>query len=135
MQRLVSVLLLSCPLLAACSGLPGPAPTHIADEAARLPLLRFGEALPAGDHYVLYFPAGTPLPIRTVVDGSAFTSGGAATLHVVLKQGIYGYRQYASLDAKHWMPWQALLVTRLQMRIPGQDGQDAAVLHLQMDAH
>jgi hypothetical protein len=132
MRRLLFSLLLSSLALSACAGLPaGPAPT--VEETAKLPVLRIGEPLPAGNAYVLYFPAGTPLPIRTVVDGSAFVQGGTSTLHVELKQGIYGYRQYASLDGKHWMPWQQMLSTRFQRHIPGQDGKDAAVLHLQMD--
>ena len=133
MRRLLLPLLPASLALSACAGLTaGQAPT--AENTARLPVVRIGEPLPAGHAYVLYFPAGTPLSIRTVVDGSAFAQGGTSTLHVVLKQGIYGYRQYASLDRKHWIPWQQMLSTRVRMHIPGQDGKDAALLHLQVDA-
>ena len=133
MRNLLLPLLLASASLAACSSLPpGPAPT--AAETSKLPVVTLGQPLPSGDAYVLYFPAGTPLPIRSVVDGSAFTRGAESTLHIVLKRGIYGYRQYASLDGQHWMPWDQMLKTQFQMHIPAKDGKDAAVLHLQMDA-
>lgn len=133
MRHLLLTLVLASATLAACSTLPGgPAPT--ATETAKLPVINVGQPLPSGDAYVLYFPAGTPLPIRTVVDGSAFAQSGESTLHVVLKHGVYGYRQYASLDGQHWIPWNQMLKTQFQLHIPGKDGKDAAVLHLQMDA-
>ena len=133
MRHLLLPLVLASATLAACSTLPGgPAPT--AAETAKLPVVNVGQPLPSGDAYVLYFPAGTPLPIRTVVDGSAFAQTGESTLHVVLKHGIYGYRQYASLDGRHWIPWSQMLKTQVQLHIPGKNGKDAAVLHLQMDA-
>ncbi len=132
MKRLLLPLLASLSL-AACSSLPmGPAPT--AAETAKLPVITLGQQpLPPGDAYVLYFPAGTPLPIRTDVDGSAFAQSGESTLHVTLKRGIYGYRQYASFDQKTWVPWNQMLATQFHLHIPGKDGKNAAVLHLQMD--
>ena len=132
MRRLILPLLLASSTLAACSSLPpGPAPS--AEQTAQLPVVTIGQPLPAGDAYVLYFPAGTPLPIRTVVGGSAFAQGGESTLNVTLKRGIYGYRQYASFDQKTWVPWNQMLDTRLHLHIPSKDGKDAAVLDLQMN--
>jgi hypothetical protein len=132
-SRLALLPLLACAGLAACSNLPpGTAPT--AEQIARLPVVTLGHPLPPDDRsYVLYVPAGTPLPIRTEVSGSAFSQGGASTLHVVLRHGIYGYRQYASLDGRQWMPWNQLLDTRLQLQIPGKNGIDAALLDLRVD--
>lgn len=132
MRRLILPLLLASSTLAACSSLPtGPAPT--AEQTAQLPVVILGQPLPPGDAYVLYFPAGTPLPIRTEVGGSAFAKGGESTLHVTLKRGIYGYRQYASFDQKTWVPWNQMLDTQLHLHIPSKDGKDAAVLDLQMN--
>ncbi|CUA93820.1 hypothetical protein [Thiomonas bhubaneswarensis] len=132
MQRLILPLLLASSTLAACSSLPtGPAPT--AEQTAQLPVVTLGQPLPPGDAYVLYFPAGTPLPIRTEVGGSAFAKGGESTLHVTLKRGIYGYRQYASFDQKTWVPWNQMLDTQLHLHIPSKNGKDAAVLDLQMN--
>lgn len=132
MRHLILPLLLASSTLAACSSLPpGPAPS--AEQTAKLPVVTIGQPLPAGDAYVLYFPAGTPLPIRTVVGGSAFAQGGESTLNVTLKRGIYGYRQYASFDQKTWVPWNQVIDTQFHMHIPGKDGKDAAVLDLQMN--
>ena len=132
MRRLILPLLLASSTLAACSSLPtGPAPT--AEQTAQLPVVTLGQPLPPGDAYVLYFPAGTPLPIRTEVGGSAFAKGGESTLHVTLKRGIYGYRQYASFDQKTWVPWNQMLDTQLHLHIPSKNGKDAAVLDLQMN--
>lgn len=132
MRRLILPLLLAGSSLAACSSLPpGPVPT--AEQTAKLPVVTIGQPLPPGDSYVLYFPAGTPLPIRTEVDGSAFAKSGESTLHVELKRGIYGYRQYASFDQKTWVPWNQVIDTQFHLHIPGKDGKDAAVLDLQMN--
>lgn len=117
-----------CAALTACAGLP-PSPAEI----AKAPQVRFGQPLPKGDNYIMFFPAGTPLPVSTVVDGSLFKHSNQATLHVTLKRNIYVYRKFASFDGKNWQPAHDLIETRLELQVPQKDGSIAGLLHIKMD--
>lgn len=123
---LISTIVLS---LSACAGLTPPN----ANELAQVPRIEFGQPLPSGDNYILHFPAGTPLPVSTRVDGSLFERGETATLHVVLKRDVYAFRKFASFDGKHWQAAHELISTRLDLQIPQKDGQQAGLLHMTMD--
>lgn len=118
----------TCVVLSACAGLP-----HSTAEIAKAPQIRFGQPLPKDDNYVLLFPAGTPLPVSTVVDGNLFERDSQATLHVTLKHDIYVYRQFASFDGLNWRPARELIETRLELQIPQKDGSNAGMLHLKLD--
>lgn len=117
-----------CAVLAACAGLPPSAA-----DIAKTPQIRFGQPLPEGDNFVLHFPAGTPLPVSTVVDGNLFEHDGQATLHVTLKRDVYVYRQFASFDGQNWQPVRKLIETNLELQIPQKDGRNAGMLHVKMD--
>ena len=117
-----------CAVLTACAGLPPSAA-----EIAKVPQIQFGQPLPEGDNYVLHFPAGTPLPVSTLVDGSLFEHDVQATLHVTLKRDVYVYRQFASFDGQNWQPARNLIETRLELQIPQKDGSQAGLLHVSMD--
>jgi hypothetical protein len=123
---LISALALS---LCACAGLTPPN----ASELARTPHIEFGQPLPAGDNYVLHFPAGKPLPVSTLIDGNLFERTEASELHVVLKRDIYVFRRFASFDGKNWQPGHKLVKTKLELQIPQKDGSRAGLLHLTLD--
>lgn len=127
MKRLILASLVAASL-SACAGLP-PSKAEI----AQAPHLQFGQPLPEGNNYVLHFPAGTPLPVSTIVDGSLFEQDGQATLHVTLKRDVYVFRQFASFDGQNWQPARALIETRLELQIPQKDGSNAGMLHIKMD--
>ena len=128
MKPLSLTLAAACLALSACSTLP---PTEA--QLSKVPVVNFGQPLPAGDNYILHFPAGTPLPVRTLVDGNLFAQTGASTATVELKHDIYAYRHFVSLDGKHWVPGRELLDSRVTIDIPGRDGKTAGLLHLQMN--
>ena len=118
----------TCAVLAACAGLPPSAA-----EIAKTPQIRFGQPLPEGDNYVLLFPAGTPLPVSTVVDGNLFEHDGQATLQVTLKRDVYVFRQFVSFDGQNWQPVRKMIETNLELQIPQKDGSNAGMLHVKMD--
>jgi hypothetical protein len=118
----------TCAALTACAGLP----PSIA-EIAKTPQIRFGQPLPSGDNYVLLFPAGTPLPVSTLVDGNLFEQDGKSTLNVTLKHDVYVYRQFASFDGLNWQPSQKLIETQLELQIPQKDGSNAGLLHMKIN--
>ncbi len=118
----------TCAALTACAGLP-PSKAEI-DKA---PHIQFGQPLPEGNSYVLHFPAGTPLPVSTRVDGSLFEHDGQATFNVTLKRDVYTYRQFASFDGQNWQPVRSLIQTQLELQIPQKNGSNAGMLHVKMD--
>ena len=118
----------TCAVLTACAGLPPSAA-----EIGKTPQIRFGQPLPEGDNFVLLFPAGTPLPVSTVVDGNLFEHDGQATLHVTLKRDVYVFRQFASFDGQNWQPVRKMIETNLELQIPQKDGSNAGMLHVRMD--
>lgn len=128
-MKLVRILFAAatCASLSACAGL-SPSSAEIAQAAQ----IRFGQPRPAGDNYVLHYPAGTPLPVATVVDGDLFEQAGQSTLHVTLKRDIYVYRGYASFDGKNWQPARSLVATNLELQIPQTNGSNAGYLHIEM---
>jgi hypothetical protein len=125
---IVLSIIVASAILTACAGLPPSAA-----EIAKVPQIQFGQPLPEGDNYVLHFPAGTPLPVSTVVDGNLFEHDGQATLHVILKRDVYVYRHFASFDGQHWQPARKLIETHLELQIPQKDGSNAGMLHFKMD--
>lgn len=129
MKRLIlSSIIAASATLTACAGLPPSAA-----EIAKVPQIQFGQPLPEGDNYVLHFPASTPLPVSTVVDGNLFEHDSQAALHVTLKHEVYVYRQFASFDGQNWQPTRNLIATRLELQIPQKDGSNAGMLHITMD--
>ena len=127
MKRLILASLIAASLTA-CAGIPPSA-----SEIARAPKINFGQPLPTGDNYVLHFPAGTPLPVTTMVDGSLFERAESATFNVTLKHDIYVFRKFASLDGQNWQPGYKLIQTHLELQIPQKDGSNAGMLHIKMD--
>ncbi len=118
----------ACAALTACAGIP-PSTAEI----AKVPQIQFGQPLPEDNNYVLHFPAGTPLPVSTIVDGNLFEHEGQATFHVTLKRDVYTYRQFASFDGQNWQPSRKLIETQLELQIPQKGGSNAGMLHIKMD--
>jgi len=85
-------------LSAGCAGLQGPPD----DLMARVPVVEVGKPEPADKHYVLYIPAGKPLPVRLTVAGPLVVKPGEATMHVHLNHSLYIYKEWSSLDGRNW---------------------------------
>lgn len=129
MKRFIVLsIIVASAILTACAGLP-PSTAEI----AKVPQVQFGQPLPADDNFVLHFPAGTPLPVSTVVDGNLFERDGQATFNITLKHDVYVYRQFASFDGQNWQPTRKLIETHLELQIPQKDGSNAGMLHVKMD--
>ena len=129
-MKLVRILIATttCIALTACAGLPPSA-----SEIAKAPQIQFGQPLPEDKDYVLYFPAGTPLPVSAVVDGNLFEHDDHAILHVTLKRGVYVYGRFASFDGQNWKRAGKLIETQLELQIPQKDGSNAGLLHVKLD--
>ena len=107
--------------LAGCASFGKPG----ADELARLPVVRFGEQAPAGQPYILLYPAGAPLPIEARIHGSLLDGEARSTLTVHTRQDLYTYKHWASLDGKNWKTGHDVVGGNFEIRVPGEkDGRN-----------
>ena len=110
--------------LTACAGIPPGG-----DEMARLPVVRFGDTppagQPAGQPFILLYPAGAPLPVETRIHGSLLQEEARGMLTVRTKQDLYTYKQWASLDGKTWKAGNQLVGGHFEIAVPGEkDGRN-----------
>ena len=106
--------------LTACAGLPPSG-----DEMARLPVVRFGDAAPAGQPFILLYPAGAPLPVETRIHGSLLQDEARGLLTVRTRQDIYTYKHWASLDGKTWKAGNQVVGGQFEIAVPGEkDGRN-----------
>jgi hypothetical protein len=122
------IIVIACAALSACACFP-PSSAEI----AKAPQVRFGQPLPKEGDYVLFFPAGTPLPISLVVSGNLFEQEQQVTLHVTLKRDVYVFGHFASFDGKNWSRGHKLIKGELKLEIPQKDGSNAGLLRLDMN--
>lgn len=109
---------------AACAGL---APTTA--EMAQVPKVRFGDPAPAGQEFVAFFPAGTPLPVIAAIDGSLLDRSARSELHVTLKRDVYVFRRWLSFDGKTWLRSDDVVDSRFEIKLPGVvDGRNPGAL-------
>lgn len=103
--------------LSACSTLLPPS----REEAATLPIVRFGESAPAGKDYILLYPGGVPLPMAISITGNLFDQDQSTTLNPRLKRDIYLYKTWASYDGKDWQRATQLVGGKIELHLPGEE--------------
>jgi len=81
-----------------CASGGGPAN----DLLKHVPVVEVGKPEPADKHYVLYIPAGKPIPMYLTIKGPLFVKPGEATAQVQLNQSLYIYQEWSSLDGVNW---------------------------------
>lgn len=109
-------------------GMPG------ADELARLPVVRYGDAAPADAPYILLYPAGAPLPVNAWVGGSLLQEEASATLTVRTKKDLYTYKHWASLDGKNWCSANSLVSGNFLITVPGEkDGRNPGTMRAEFN--
>lgn len=124
-MKTLSALLLAGLGLNACAGISPPS----ASEMAALPVLTYGQPAPAGQDFVLHYPAGTPLPVQATVTGSLLAREDKADLQVSLKRDVYVYKGWVSFDGKNWQRSQELVTGKITATIPGEaDGRNPGTL-------
>lgn len=123
MTRTLSAALLAATVtLAGCAGLM-PAPS--ADEMAKIPVVRYGEAPSAGGDYVLLYPAGAPLPVVASVSGSLLSKPGQARMEVATNRDVYVYKTWLSFDGKTWVSSDKAVGGEFAVTLPGETDSKA----------
>src|SRR4051794_17268792 len=120
MKRVSLAILAAAALgLGACAGIP---PTS--EEMAKIPVVRYGSPAPADGKFVLFYPAGAPLPVVASVGGSLLEQPAQAALDVSLKRDVYLYRYWVSFDGKIWRDGDGVVDGNFTMTLPGEaDGK------------
>lgn len=111
--------------LSACASLVPPT----AEQTATLPTVRYGQAAPEGQDYILLYPAGAALPMEMSISGNAFEKDEQATLNPRLKRDIHVYKHWASLDGRNWVKGNELVSGNISFHLPGEkDGRSPGSL-------
>lgn len=100
--------------LTACALLPPSS-----ESMSRLPVVRYGQTAPADGQFILHYPAGAPLPVETRLHGSLLEQEARGELTVRIKRDVYVYKNWASLDGKHWQASNQLIGGHFEIRVPG----------------
>lgn len=102
-------------VLTGCASLTKPSQ----ETFAKLPVVKFGETALAGKKFIIHYPAGTPLPVVASVKGSLFVQPVQETIQVSLRNDIYLFEKWVSLDGKTWQPRSDVVTGSFEMTIPG----------------
>jgi len=120
-----------CGALLLASGCASVQPS--AEALSKLPVVQFGEPIPAGSDYILFFPADKPIPTNVAIKGSIFAREAEQRLNVTLRRDIYAYKQWISYDRVNWLNGQQTINTEIQIRIPGYNHPEPGLVKIQMD--
>ena len=114
---------------AGCASMRSPDPQALASA----PLIEFGNPVPPGSDFILYFPVGKPIPVVTTIEGTALSAGAEGTLNVYLKTDMYAYKEWVSVDRKVWKPGRDVLAFQVEVKVPGPDHPRPGTLKLKVD--
>jgi hypothetical protein len=114
MNKTLVIILATVAGLAGCAGFGNLKSEEVRD----LPLVKFGDVVPQNRDFILYFPAGQPIPTVVQVQGNLFERSAEETVSVTLRKDIYVYKEWISFDRKHWYGDEAFGLN-LNIQVPG----------------
>ena len=120
----------ACALLVA-AGCATPPPS--ADQLSALPVVQFGEPVPAGGNYILFFPPDKPIPVNVAIKGSLFAKEAEERLDVTLRRGIYSYKNWVSYDRVTWRNSAEVIKSDMRIMLPSYQHPEPGVIRIQMD--
>src|SRR5262245_32905312 len=98
-----------------------------------LPVVKFGDPVPAGRDYILFFPPDTPISLTTSVKGNIFAKEAEQELQVTLRRGIYAYKNWISYDRSTWRVGREVIKGDVEVRLPGYDNPQPGSVKIRMD--
>ena len=99
---------------------------------SKLPVVRFGDPVPATD-YILLFSAGQPITVSITIEGSLFSQPKKSELTLTPSREVFVYQEWASLDGLVWMQRSDLIKSDVIVKIPGYNHPAPGVLKVRMD--
>ncbi len=131
MKRYTTSLAGLCLLLGGCASMSPPE----SGELDRLPVVAYGDRVPAGGDYILHFPAGVPIDTPVTFEGNLFQE--AATAHLAVKpvKDIYVHKQWMSFDRQHWVDAHERIDFNVEVILPGYNHPTSGHVRLQMNVN
>jgi hypothetical protein len=128
MTKILKALIVAALLLVGgCASLPS------SETLRDLPVVRFGDPVPAGRDYILFFPPDTPISLTTSVKGTIFAKEAEQRLSVTLRRGIYAYKNWVSYDRVTWRVGQDAIKGEVQVKLPGYDHPEPGWVKIRLD--
>jgi len=112
--------------LAGCAGLPS------AEKLAALPVVTYPDKPPAGD-FVYKLPAGKPIDLRILADGSLLASSVDQKVSASLARDLYLHKRWASEDGRVWREANQLVGVKLSITLPSYEAPGPGEMHLSVD--
>lgn len=128
MKRASLVVLIST-ALSGCSGLCFP---PSADELAALPIVTYPDKPGKGD-FIYKIPAGKPIDVHFLADGSALSKTVSQTLSASLIHDIYLHNGWGSEDGKHWVRTTDLVDAKFTIVLPSYQTPGPGEMRLTVD--
>lgn len=100
-----------------------------AEKLAALPLVTYPDKPPAGP-FIYKLPAGQPIGISLMIDGSALAKGVKQTANASLGRDLYLYDRWASEDRQRWVAAQDLIGVDLTVALPSYETPKPGEIHL-----
>lgn len=91
--------------LSACASLSTPGQ----DLIDTTPVVLIGNPDTVPKNHIVHIPANTPVTVTFVLQGDLFNKNAVSNVQVSLKQDLYLYRYWASLDGRTWVNSHELL--------------------------
>ena len=130
MRKTLTTLIVAAPLLlVGCASMQAPSPEMLRD----LPVVRFGDPIPSGRDYILFFPPDTPISLTTSVKGTIFAKEAEQQLQVTLRRGIYSYKTWVSYDRASWRVGREVIKGDVRVKLPSYDHPEPGSVTIQMD--
>ncbi len=127
MKRTIVLAIMASLAISACAGVP------TSSELAQVPMVTFGEKIPANQDFILLFPAGQPISTDVQIVGTLLQQQASDQLTVTLKRDIYAYKNWVSFDGKNWIEAREALAVRFDVKLPGPKHPQPGYIRVAID--
>lgn len=103
--------------------------TPNSDLIETLPVIKIGSKKPDGHEYILHIPAETQFPVHFTVKGGLISSPVDQKPTTRIKQDLYVYKYWSSLDGRNWQPSHDLINMPISIGMGPEGGQ----FHVKVD--
>ncbi len=128
MKLIHSLVIPSLVVLTGCAGLTPPS----AEKLAALPVVTYPDK-PAAGEFVYKLPAGKPIDVRILADGTALATGADQKVSASLAHDIYLHKKWASEDGQTWVAADKLIGVKLTITLPSYETPGPGEMHLTVD--
>lgn len=124
--------LLTALCVAALSSLSGCASAPSAQQLAGLPTVTYPDK-PTTPDFIYKLPAGVPIDMRILADGSLLAAGIDQTVSARLKRDLYLHKEWASEDGQTWLRGDKLVGVNLIVTLPSWQKPGPGELHMSLE--